>query len=310
MNATGSRGWGNRAILLALLLTATACGRANAPTGSPTPTGSLLSLPELKLVVLEAAGGRLAYCDPDEHPVPHGTALENAQARLGAIRADSATFAAILRHEHLSAGQRFTDEELIKISDDYKQMQAIELAPTRVGYRFSLLAPQAGSDVGAMRLSGTVSRSGTVSIENREPEGWPNCPICLAAGVRIATPSGEIPVQDLRVGTPVWTLDLRGRRVAGEVLGTRHMDAPVGHEMVRLTLADGRAVTASPGHPTADGRVVGDIGSGDRYEGSVVVKAILIPYVGATWDLLPSGPSGTYFANGVLLGSSISSVSP
>lgn len=264
-----------------------------------------MSLPALKLAVLDAAGGRLAYCDPDEYPVPQGAALENARERFATIKADTPAFEAILRHEHLSAAQRFTGEQLITISDDYKQMQAIELAPAGDGYRFSMLAPQPGSDVGAERLSGTVSRSGSVSIEHRKPEGWPNCPICVAAGVRIATPKGEIRVQNLRVGMPVWTSDLSGRRVAGVVLETGHMEVPVGHEVVRLALADGRVVTASPGHPTAGGRALGDLEAGDRYDGSVVVTATLIPYTGATWDLLPSGPSGTYFANGVPLGSTL-----
>lgn len=310
LNAAGRRGCWSRPVLLALMLTATACAQANAPAGSPTPTDSPLSLADLKLTVLEAAGGRLAYCDPDEYPIPHGSPLQNAEARLAEIRADTPAFEAILRHENLSTEQRFTAEELIRISDDYKQMQAIELTPAGDGYRFSVLTPQGGSNVGATLLSGTVSRSGSVSIERREPEGWPNCPICLAAGIRIATPNGEIRVQDLRAGMQVWTSDLSGRRVAGVVLETGHMEAPAGHEVLRLALADGRAVTASPGHPTADGRALGDLEAGDSYDGSFVVTVTLIPYRGATWDLLPSGPSGTYFANGVPLGSTLSSVSP
>jgi hypothetical protein len=73
-----------------------------------------------------------------------------------------------------------------------------------------------------------------------------------------------------------------------------------------LSLADGRTVVASPGHPRADGRTIRDLQPGDRYDGSVVASTIVVPYAGATWDLLPSGPTGTYFANGVLLGSTLS----
>jgi len=104
----------------------------------------------------------------------------------------------------------------------------------------------------------------------------------------------------------VWTTDLGGRRIMGVVLATGHMMAPIGHEVVRLTLADGRTVLASPAHPTADGRLVGGLRPGDRLDGSVVVGAALVPYADvATYDLLPSGPTGTYFANGVLLGSTL-----
>lgn len=83
------------------------------------------------------------------------------------------------------------------------------------------------------------------------------------------------------------------------------MEAPLGHEVVRLSLADGRTFVASPGHPTADGRTVGELRAGDVLDGSLVVSVQLVGYVGATYDLLPSGPTGTYFVNGVLLGSTM-----
>lgn len=61
----------------------------------------------------------------------------------------------------------------------------------------------------------------------------------------------------------------------------------------------------SPGHPLVDGRILADLMPGDRYDGAVVMSTTLAPYAGASWDLLPSGPTGAYFANGVLLASSL-----
>jgi hypothetical protein len=287
-----------------VLLAAAACANSS-PGGSPSPTGSPQPLPALKLAVLAAVGGHLSYCDPDEFPVAHGTPLENAQARFPTIQADRAAFDAILAHEHLSAGQSFTPDELIAINDDYKQIQAIDLTSSGDGYRFDVQVPQAGSDVGILRLQGTVSRTGTVKIDHREVGQRPNCPICLAAGVTIATPQGDIPVQDIRVGMPVWTTDPMGRRIVAVVVRTGHMEAPLGHEVVHLVLVDGRSVVVSPGHPTADGRTVGTLRPGDRYDGSLVKSATLMPYQGVTWDLLPSGPTATYFADGILLGSTL-----
>src|SRR5439155_19444314 len=143
-------------------------------------------------------------------------------------------------------------------------------------------------------------------ITAREPGKPINCPICLAPGVLIATPSGDVPVQDVTVGMSVWTTDRHGRRTLGVVLEVGSSAAPIGHEVVRLSLLDGRKVVASPGHPTADGRRVGDLRPGESFDGSRVVAAVLIPYAGAvTFDLLPSGPTGTYFANGILLGSTL-----
>jgi len=287
------------ALGLVALLVVGACAKS-------TPEGPPKSLPELKLAVLDAVGGRLFYCDPDEYPLPRGDRIESARQRFPTIEADTSSYQAILEHEGLSAGQQFADDQLIAINDDYKQMQAIELEPEGDGYSFELLVPKAGEESGSESVAGTVSPSGTVAIKSRGPGRPLNCPICLARGVRIATPQGGILVEDVRIGMRVWTTDLQGQRIVGVVLEVGRMQAPIGHQVVRLTLIDGRTVTVSPGHPTPDGRTVGDLMVGDPFDGSRVQSAGRIGYAdGFTFDLLPSGPTGTYFANGVLLGSTL-----
>jgi hypothetical protein len=205
------------------------------------------------LEALDAVGGHLVFCDPDEFPVPNGSDLESARARLTEIRADRATYEAILAYEGYSDAQEFTPSQQIAISEDYKQMQAIDLHLDGDVYSFSVLVSPSDSDVATMRVSGTVTVHGSVTIDRREVRRRPNCPICLAADVRVATPNGEVPVHNMRAGMQVWTTDSHGRRVAGIVLETGHMEAPFGHEIVRLRMADGRTVMASPGHPTAVG---------------------------------------------------------
>ncbi len=296
------------AILAAACSTAGQAGGPS-PSGSPgspspSPSGSPLSRPALQLAVLEAVGGHLIYCDPDQYPVSRGDALENAKARMPQIRADRAAFDAILAREGFSA-DHLTDADLIQINEDFKQMQAIRLAPSGDGYAFDVSVPQRGSDVGVWDERGTVTPAGAVRVTGRRPGKRPLCPICLVTGTMIATPGGAVPVQDVRPGMRVWSSDRRGRLFAATVLETGWMVAPVGHVVVRLTFADGRTVTVSPGHRTADGRSVGELRPGDVYEGSPVTHATLLPYQGFTWDLLPSGPTGTYLANGVLLGSTL-----
>jgi hypothetical protein len=129
--------------------------------------------------------------------------------------------------------------------------------------------------------------------------------ICLAAGDSIATPSGAIAVDQLRQGMLVWTQDAAGQRIAAAVLAVVHRPAPRGLHILRIVLLDGRIVEASAGHPTTDGRRVGDLKTGDVLDGSRVIRVEPIPYVGDTWDLLPDGPSADYWANGVLLGSTL-----
>jgi hypothetical protein len=75
---------------------------------------------------------------------------------------------------------------------------------------------------------------------------------------------------------------------------------------VHLLLADSRAVDVSAGHPTSDGRNIGDIVAGESYDGAMVISVERVVYAGgATFDVLPAGTTGLYWANNVLLGSTL-----
>ena len=99
------------------------------------------------------------------------------------------------------------------------------------------------------------------------------CPICLARGTLIDTPAGPVAVERLRLGDPSGRSTADGRRVAGTVIALGSTAAPPDHEVVRLVLEDGRTVTASPGHPLADGRLLGDLRPGDAVDGSRIAVA-------------------------------------
>lgn len=132
------------------------------------------------------------------------------------------------------------------------------------------------------------------------------CPICLAANTLIDTPSGSVAVKDLQIGMPIWTIDKAGHRVSGVVTKTSKVPVPPTHQMVHLVLDDGRELFVSPGHPTIDGSSVGDLTLGELYDGASVVNVQRVPYGdNATYDVLPSGETGFYRANGVLLGSTL-----
>jgi hypothetical protein len=293
-------------VLAILGLALVACGNSSTPGGSGG--GTTLSTPELQLAVLDAVGGHLVYCDPDIYPVARGTPVEDAKQRLPSIKADAQAYRAIFAHLHITDDAHLTDEQLVAINEAFKQMQAIELQPAGGdARRFDVEIPAEPPDSGPpTRVTGTVDATGTVHVRSRLPGRRPMCPICLAMGTLIATPRGPVAVQDLRPGMPVWTADPRGRRIERVVEVVGHTPTSPGHEVIRLRLADGRTVTASPGHPTPDGRTVGSLHPGDAFDGSAVLSARRIPYTGAaTWDLLPSGPTGEYWANGVLLGSTL-----
>jgi hypothetical protein len=145
-----------------------------------------------------------------------------------------------------------------------------------------------------------------VTIDSRTATGHPACPICLAASTRIATPRGPVRVTDVRLGTIVWTQAADGSRVAAPVVAVGNMDAPAGHLMVRVVLVDGRELLVSPGHMTADGRAFGALAPGDALDGSAVKSMTLVPYAAdRTYDLLPAGATGRYWANGILVASTL-----
>ena len=132
------------------------------------------------------------------------------------------------------------------------------------------------------------------------------CPICLAKDTLINTPRGDIAVQDLRKGAPVWTVNASGERIVAFVTVVSKTPVPLAHVMVRLVLEDGRTLLVSPGHPTTDGRTVGALVDGEMYSGARVVSSSRMSYgEGYTYDILPSGDTGFYFANGILLGSTL-----
>lgn len=133
------------------------------------------------------------------------------------------------------------------------------------------------------------------------------CPICLAEHTRIDTPSGQIPVEKLQKGMEVWTSDTSGKRVLGTILETSKTSVPATHKIVHLILNDGRELFVSPGHPLADGQAVEKLSAGDIYDGARVISREPVPYRGnATYDILPSGETGFYWANGILMGSTLS----
>src|SRR3989344_3549935 len=133
-----------------------------------------------------------------------------------------------------------------------------------------------------------------------------NCPICLAENTLIDTPNGQIPVQELKIGMTVWTIDEFGSKISSVIIKTSKTPVPSTHKMVHIVLDDGREVFASPGHPIGDGRTFGGLSTGDLLGGGEIMTAEKITYEkNYTYDILSSGDTGLYWANGILIGSTL-----
>ena len=129
---------------------------------------------------------------------------------------------------------------------------------------------------------------------------------CLPAKTAIATPDGDVAISELRVGMAVWTRDAAGNRVAGTVLRSSSTEVGDDHRVVSLTLADGRSVEASVGHPIASGDDVERLRAGMTVDGAEVVRVETHRFAEPrTFDILPSGDTGVYWANGIPLRSTL-----
>ena len=282
------------------VLLAVACGSVG-----PAPAGNPLTVDQLEFKVMDTLGAPV-YCDPDYYPVARLNGEQAAAiARYQQIRADAELYAAIIAHEHLPSGD-LSNAQKLTVYRASKLVGALTLTQSGNQYGFDFRA-QAKGQTSIQLVKGTVRVDGVVTVASRTASGRPNCPICLAASTLISTPKGTVRVIDIVPGMLVWTTSPNGKRVAVSVLEIGSTPVPAGHLMVHLKLADGRELLASPGHRTADGRQLGALAVGDRLDGSTITLWEVVPYSGDhTYDLLPAGPTGTYWANGILLLSTLS----
>jgi hypothetical protein len=272
------------------------------PTPIPTLPSSTLSPTELKYKLLDQFPD-FFFCDPDFYPIAHDDETILAQQRFSELQANQEEFQVILSHNNLAGVTMFTGEQKLLIYREHKKLNAIYFELTGDKYQFQIQTGSEGQQ--GTFITGTIDGNGSIEVQKQEP-GFPTCPICLAAGTLIDTPRGPVSVENLRVGDSVWTMKGSGERVSGSILRTSRVPVPASHQVIHVTLSDGRELWASPGHPTANGKMLGDLRVNDLLDGARLIKIERLHYAGtATYDLLPSGSTGFYWANGILMGSTL-----
>jgi hypothetical protein len=290
-------------LAVCLVLIAVACGSAARGGGT---VGSPLTVDQLKFKVIDAVGAPI-FCDPDFYPIARaGGEQASADTYYPQIKANTELYSAIVEHEHLPSGE-LDEAQKITLYRAFKELRALVLTQTGDSYTFEIRVRKPAPNNSVELVAGSVRVDGLVTVTSRTASAMPPCPICLAAATLIATPNGDVRVTDVRPGMVVWTSAADGSRIAAVVVEVGSMAVPAGHLMVHVRLADGRELLASPGHRAAGGRRLGSLAAGDELDGSKITLWELVPYSGErTYDLLPGGPTGTYWANGILLSSTLS----
>ena len=141
------------------------------------------------------------------------------------------------------------------------------------------------------------------TAEGTCPKGCLLC-VCASPDTPIATPSGDRPIAELVAGDLVYSQS--GEAIVVVPLLRVNRVPAKDHVVVRVTLDSGAVLEISPRHPTADGKTFADLRPGDRLDGARVLGVERIPYAHPfTHDILPASSTGTYFAGGALIGSTL-----
>lgn len=151
-----------------------------------------------------------------------------------------------------------------------------------------------------------ISPKSSPSPGTPPPGGGGGGGVCLPPDTSIATPTGPKAVRNLKKGDIIWTTNFHGRVKTAPIQQVGRSEASKNHKILKLVLADGRQLLASPGHPDAFGKNLALLRKGDSLDNSYIVKRELLPYHHKyTYDILPEGETGAYFADNILIGSTL-----
>ena len=161
-----------------------------------------------------------------------------------------------------------------------------------------------GSSTSTGTATGTATGTGSSTNSGTSTFTGTGTGVCASPDTPIATPTGDRAIADIRAGDVVYSVDHEAIRpvVVVRVSKTRVTH----HYVMRVRFESGRVLEISAGHPTADGRFFSELVPGARLDGHAIQSVEPIPYAYEdTYDILPASDTGTYFAAGMLIGSTL-----
>lgn len=203
---------------------------------------------------------------------------------------------------------KVTPEHLVFINNAWKAAESITEGDKLVG--------SDGKDIKVQSvdyIAGEVKSVYNIHLNGQEHNFFAegifvhNFKICLSSSTKIAAPFGSINVKNIKIGQLVWTLDKSGKKVAAPVIKISKTAVPKTHQVTHLILEDGRELLVSPHHPIINQKEVYQLKKGQKYDDSIITDIKLVHYkYKYTYDLLPAGDTGYYWANYILMGSTLS----
>ncbi len=142
---------------------------------------------------------------------------------------------------------------------------------------------------------------------------------CMPNTARILTSQGEKQIDNIQIGDSVYTFNNIDGKFLAPIIQVNKILVQKDYIMTKITLEDGRSIQASPKHPIPIERdyatssknqyeelLFSEIKIGDHIDRTRVVFIEFVNYNGGfTYDILPAGESGYYWADGILVGSTL-----
>ena len=133
-----------------------------------------------------------------------------------------------------------------------------------------------------------------------------SCGSCLSPYTLISTPKGQVKVKNLKVGDVVYTQTKAGKKISMPIIKKSKVKVTSLHKMVYLNFSNGNDLIASPDHPATRAKKIRELFPSEAYDQTKINSVSLINYDHShTYDILPDGDTGYYWANNILIGSTL-----
>lgn len=142
---------------------------------------------------------------------------------------------------------------------------------------------------------------------DKEFRGTQNRCRCLPSSTQILTSKSSISIDQLKEKDSILTMNLKGKISTMPIKLINKVLVSHQHTMIILDLADGRKLQVTPEHPSAiPNKTIDEFEIGELFDGSKIINKLKIDYKEEyTYDILPEGETGFYWANGILIGSTL-----